>query len=273
MRFAGTLTVPAASFEACSSTRRAAFGRAAFRYIFFVGDHGGYQRSEEAVAQRLNREWAGSPARAHALTDYYRVTETQYRQALKCARLYRRRDRHARRRRRHVAGARDRSGLVRAAQTRLAAPSLDAAHGVYGDPRRASARAGALASTHPSRESVAAIRAPLACGVDDPFLVLSRKSQVNAKLPISLPALAAAVHRRDRCRARTPAAPPTSPRPAAPANAQAAARPGITTVPGMPPVVRPTDLYSETTASNMSTDARDALPASTCRTSGPTTST
>ena len=36
--------------------------------------------------------------------------------------------------------------------------------------------------------------------------------------------------------------------------------PGITTVPGMPPVVDPSDLYSETTASKMSTTVRDALP-------------
>src|SRR6476661_9586721 len=83
MRFAGTMTVPAATFESVLEYAARSLRASGFRDIFFVGDHGGYQHSEETVAKRLNRDWAGSPARAHALTEYYRVTETQYRQALK----------------------------------------------------------------------------------------------------------------------------------------------------------------------------------------------
>ena len=29
--------------------------------IVFLGDHGGYQKDEQAVADRLNREWASAP--------------------------------------------------------------------------------------------------------------------------------------------------------------------------------------------------------------------
>jgi len=161
MRFAGTLTVPAATFESVLEYAARSLRASGFRDIFFVGDHGGYQRSEEAVAQRLNREWAGSPARAHALTEYYRVIETQYRQALKSrgftdAEI----GTHA--------GVADTSlalaidpRLVRAAQL-ASASSLDAAHGVYGDPRRASADAGAAGVDLIVRESVAAIRRSVA---------------------------------------------------------------------------------------------------------------
>ena len=131
-----------------------------FRDIFFLGDHGGYQRSEEAVAARLNREWSGSGERAHALTEYYRVTETDYRSALR-ARGFSEAEigTHA--------GVADTS-LALAIDPRLVRPAhaasapLDAAHGVYGDPRRASAEAGAVGVDLIVRESVAAIRRDVA---------------------------------------------------------------------------------------------------------------
>jgi creatinine amidohydrolase/Fe(II)-dependent formamide hydrolase-like protein len=157
MRFAGTLTVPAATFESVLEYAARSLRASGFHDIFFVGDHGGYQHSEEAVAQRLNREWARTPARAHALTEYYRVTETQYRQALK-SRGYTDAEigTHA--------GVADTSlalaidpRLVRAAQLGSAS-SLDAAHGVYGDPRRASADLGRLGVETIVRRSVESIR-------------------------------------------------------------------------------------------------------------------
>jgi len=157
MRFAGTLTVPAATFESVLEYAARSLRASGFRDIVFIGDHGGYQRSEEAVAQRLNRQWSGTHVRVHALTDYYRVTETLYRQALKSrgftdAEI----GTHA--------GVADTSlslavdpRLVRGAQL-AAGSSLDAAHGVYGDPRRASADAGTVGVDLIVRESVAAIR-------------------------------------------------------------------------------------------------------------------
>jgi creatinine amidohydrolase/Fe(II)-dependent formamide hydrolase-like protein len=49
--------------------------------VVLLGDHGGYQGSLERVAARLERERKRSPwpaCRTHALTEYYRVTQTSY---------------------------------------------------------------------------------------------------------------------------------------------------------------------------------------------------
>lgn len=157
MRFPGTLTVPAATFESVLEYAARSLRAHGFRDIFYIGDHGGYQRNEQAVAQRLDREWARTPVRVHALVEYYRATETQYRQALK-ARGYTDAEigTHA--------GVADTSlalavdpGLVR--KDRLAAgEGLDAAHGVYGDPRRASAELGQFGVDAIVAQSVDAIR-------------------------------------------------------------------------------------------------------------------
>ena len=157
MRFAGTLTIPAAAFESILEYAARSLRASGFRDIVFIGDHGGYQRNEEAVAGRLNREWAAAPARVLALVGYYRVTETLYRQALE-ARGYTDAEigTHA--------GVADTSlalavdpRLVRPAQL-ASASTLGATHGVHGDPRRATAALGALGVDAIVRESVAAIR-------------------------------------------------------------------------------------------------------------------
>lgn len=84
MRFAGTISVPEPVFEAVLESAARSFKQHGFRDVFFLGDHGGYQHSLEAAAAQLNHEWAKSPCcRAHALLDYYRVTQTAYVDALK----------------------------------------------------------------------------------------------------------------------------------------------------------------------------------------------
>jgi len=157
MRFAGTMTVPATTFESVLEYTARSLRASGFRDIVFIGDHGGYQRNEEAVAKKLNREWSATHVRVHALTDYYRVTETEYRQALK-SRGFSDSEigTHA--------GVADTS-LALAIDPRIVreahlagGTSLDAAHGVYGDPRRASVAAGAVGVDLIVRESVAAIR-------------------------------------------------------------------------------------------------------------------
>ena len=82
MRFPGTISVPVATFEQTLASAARSLKRAGFRDVVFLGDHGGYQASLESVATRLNREWVGTPARAHAVVEYYRATETTYRKAL-----------------------------------------------------------------------------------------------------------------------------------------------------------------------------------------------
>jgi creatinine amidohydrolase len=84
MRFAGTISIPEATFEALLDAAARSFKQHGFRHVFFLGDHGGYQRNEERVAARLNREWARDPAtRVHALLEYYRATQGGYVAALK----------------------------------------------------------------------------------------------------------------------------------------------------------------------------------------------
>src|SRR5258706_462394 len=83
MRFPGTITMPDEVFEKVLEYAARSFKLHGFRDIVFLGDHGGYQKDEKVVADKLNREWAATPVRVHALPEYYRVTETSYVDALK----------------------------------------------------------------------------------------------------------------------------------------------------------------------------------------------
>jgi creatinine amidohydrolase/Fe(II)-dependent formamide hydrolase-like protein len=157
MRFAGTISIPVATFESTLDAAARSLRAHGFRDIVFLGDHGGYQHSEEVVAARLDREWAKTPARAHALVDYYRVTETEYAAALAARGISKAEiGTHA--------GLADTSlslaidpALVRK-DALASGRDLDAAHGVYGDPRRASAELGRLGVDAIVRRSVESIR-------------------------------------------------------------------------------------------------------------------
>ena len=161
MRFAGTISIPVDAFEKTLEGAARSFAAHGFRDVVFIGDHGGYQRSEAAVARRLNREWARRTVRAHAILEYYRVTETDYVRALEARGLSKAEiGTHA--------GVADTSlslaldpRLVRTEVMR-AGKDLDAAHGVYGDPRRSSAALGELGVDLIIARSVAAIRQAVA---------------------------------------------------------------------------------------------------------------
>jgi len=158
MRFAGTVSIPESTFESLLESAARSFKRHGFRDVVFLGDHGGYQKNQERVALRLNREWAVQPAcRVHALAEYYRVTQTEYVDALK-ARGF---------------GADEigsHAGLADTALTLALDASLvrnealaDAAQaglraGVYGDPRRATAELGQLGVERIVEATVTAIR-------------------------------------------------------------------------------------------------------------------
>jgi creatinine amidohydrolase len=75
MRFPGTITVPEAAFDTVIEYAARSFKQHGFRDIVFLGDHGSYQNEETAVAQLLDREWAATPVRAHAILEYYRESE------------------------------------------------------------------------------------------------------------------------------------------------------------------------------------------------------
>lgn len=79
MRFAGTISIPDATFESLLEATAASLRQHGFRDIVFLGDHGGYQQNEARVAAKLNRAWnKAGDARAYALLDYYEITQTAY---------------------------------------------------------------------------------------------------------------------------------------------------------------------------------------------------
>jgi creatinine amidohydrolase/Fe(II)-dependent formamide hydrolase-like protein len=157
MRFPGTITVPDATFESVLEYAARSFRLHGFRDIVFLGDHSGYQKDESAVAARLNREWAATPVRAHAIVEYYDATQKAYVEALRRA-GYRDDEigTHAGLADTSLALAVD-PRLVRADLLKSAAPP-DRRDGVYGDPRRASAELGQLGVDAIVRETVDAIR-------------------------------------------------------------------------------------------------------------------
>ena len=143
MRFAGTISIPEAAFEATLEGAARSFRAHGFRDIVLIGDHGGYQKNLARVAARLDREWAkqSSPVRVHAVEEYYRASEREVAAALRKLGLSEAEiGVHA--------GAAD-TALALAADERLVrtvrlhdGSALGAAEGVRGDPRRASAAAG-----------------------------------------------------------------------------------------------------------------------------------
>ncbi|MHB8551118.1 MAG: creatininase family protein [Acidiferrobacterales bacterium] len=157
MGFPGTITIPVGAFEQVLEYAARSFKHAGFRDIVFLGDHGGYQRYEMTVADRLNHRWTHSPVRAHAMRTYYRVTQTEYVQAL-------RRQGYRNAQIGTHAGLADVSltlaldpRMVRLRQLR-SGPNPGPSLGVYGDARRSSAALGQLGVEAIINRTVAAIR-------------------------------------------------------------------------------------------------------------------
>jgi creatinine amidohydrolase/Fe(II)-dependent formamide hydrolase-like protein len=83
MRFPGTITIPESTFEEILLSAGRGFKSQGFRDVVFLGDHGGYQKLIKKSADKLNREWAGTPVRAHAVEEYYVAAQKEYVDALK----------------------------------------------------------------------------------------------------------------------------------------------------------------------------------------------
>jgi creatinine amidohydrolase len=141
MRFPGTITVPSETFQKVLEYAARSFQVRGVKDIVFLGDHGSTQGDQRAVASRLNREWAGTPTRVHAIDEYYRAADVEFPRLLK-ARGYRDDELGSH------AGLADTSlmlavdqRMVRSGATR-AGPTE--ASGVSGDPSRASAELGQI---------------------------------------------------------------------------------------------------------------------------------
>ena len=161
MRFPGTITVPDEVLAKLLEYAARSFRQAGFRDICFLEDSGGYEKDLQSVADRLNREWAATPVRVHAVMEYYRVTKTDYIQALK-GRGYTDAEigTHA--------GLADTSLLMAVDPSLVRTDRLDEAArlgragGAYGDPRRSSAELGQLGVDVIVTRTVAAIKKDIA---------------------------------------------------------------------------------------------------------------
>jgi creatinine amidohydrolase len=83
MRYPGTITVPDDTFEKTLEYAARSLKLAGFQNIVMLGDHGGYQQMEKAVAVKLDREWAGTSVRVFACEEYYRASTEGFDQILK----------------------------------------------------------------------------------------------------------------------------------------------------------------------------------------------
>ena len=159
MRFAGTISIPDAAFEALLESTAKSLCQHGIRDVFFLGDHGGYQTNEARAAARVNRSNGGAGGcRAHALGAYYDAATTTFNADLKQrgftdAEI----GTHA--------GVADTAlslavdpALVRPAQVAAGARGGVRA-GVHGDPTRATADLGRVGVERIVDASVAAIRA------------------------------------------------------------------------------------------------------------------
>ena len=145
--------MPADAYRKILASAARSLRQAGFRDIVFLGDHGDYRKDNEAVARDLDREWAGSPARAHAIDAYYRASSEGFDRMLR-ARGYSDAEigLHAGLADTSLALAVD-PALVRG-DLMQQAPSK----GVIGDPRRASAELGRAGVDAIVTQTVAAIR-------------------------------------------------------------------------------------------------------------------
>ena len=157
LRFPGTIGVPEAAFETILEYAARSFKLHGFKDIVFLGDHGGYQANERNVANKLNREWASSNVRAHAVTQYYDAAQIGFAQILRNQGFTPSEiGTHA--------GLNDTSlmlaldpSLVR--EDRLSSGAkFSSADGVYGDPSKASAKLGLLGVDAIVSQTVAAIK-------------------------------------------------------------------------------------------------------------------
>ena len=157
MRFAGTISISDNTFRAVLTGAAHSFRQHGFTHIVLLGDSGNYQKSLQAVADGLNKSWAGSPTRAHFVGEYYAATQTTYVDALKSRGL------SASQIGTH-AGVAD-TALLMAVAPQMVKPELLAlaaregrAGGTGGDPRAATAELGQLGVDAIVSQTVDAIR-------------------------------------------------------------------------------------------------------------------
>ena len=138
MRFPGTISLPDPVYRQVLEYAARSLKLHGFKNIVFLGDSGGNQPGQTAVAATLNAEWAGSDVRVHTFFNYYRG-DTEGDAALMMQRGIRKEEigDHA--------DVRDTSLWLATAPALVRMNKLqagDGKNGVVGDPRHASAEIG-----------------------------------------------------------------------------------------------------------------------------------
>jgi len=72
LRYPGTMGVPEDVYAGVVEGVVRSLKLHGFRDIVLIGDHGSDQAGQDAVAAKLNKEWAATPVRVHAIGAYYR---------------------------------------------------------------------------------------------------------------------------------------------------------------------------------------------------------
>lgn len=161
MRFTGTISISAEAFEGLLLSTANSLKQHGFRYVVFLGDHGGYQKQLEKVASRLNKAWAKEQIhKALAVMTYYESAQEPYSRLLRAQGI-------------SQAEIGTHAGLADTALTLAIDPTLvyperfaqaaqaGLAQGVAGDPRRASVALGELGVALIVDNSVRAIQKSL----------------------------------------------------------------------------------------------------------------
>lgn len=161
LRFPGTIDVPGDAFVSLLASAANSFRRGGFLDVVLIGDSGDYQGLLQGLAERLNREWKGTPVRAHYIGVYYREAMAAYRRALQAQGF-------------GEAQIGIHAGLADTALLMATVPAMvrsdqlaeaarqSPANGVVGDPRQATAALGQRGADLIVQRSVAAIRGALA---------------------------------------------------------------------------------------------------------------
>jgi creatinine amidohydrolase/Fe(II)-dependent formamide hydrolase-like protein len=159
MRFAGTISISEAAFKGVLVGAARSLRQHGFTHIVLIGDSGNYQPALKAVADELNREWRGGPARVHFIAAYYAAAQGPFHDLLRASGLS---DAQIG----NHAGAADTALLMAVDATHVwpqkMTPDNANASGVTGDPTRASAELGKSGLDLIVKRSVAAIRAATA---------------------------------------------------------------------------------------------------------------
>jgi len=138
LRYPGTIGVPEDVYAGVVEGAVRSLKLHGFRDIVLIGDHGSDQAGQDAVAAKLNKEWAATQVRVHAIGAYYRGDPPG--DAAEMMKRGIRREEIG-----NHADVRDTSQMLAVDPAMVHKDRLEAGNGkngVEGDPRRASAEIG-----------------------------------------------------------------------------------------------------------------------------------